>query len=289
MTRQDIRERALAFACEGQRLVGVLAEPVADVDVAMLIIVGGPQYRAGSHRQFVFLARALAASGVAALRFDTRGMGDSTGPMQSFEASEPDIASALDTLLAEHPKTRRVVLWGLCDAAAAALLYWDSTRDARVAGLVLVNPWVRSPVTHAKAQLRHYYRERLGQRQFWAKLARFEVDLKGAAQSIARNAAIAGGLSRTAQRPGFQVRMAQGLRTFEGPVLLLLSGGDLTAQEFRDHAATDPDWRGLLDRPNVTRFDFPEADHTFSTARDRADAEARTLQWLRERLAAPGR
>lgn len=284
MTRPDVRERALAFGCEGQQLVGVLSEPAAAVDVAVVIIVGGPQYRVGSHRQFVFLARALAAWGAAALRFDTRGMGDSTGPMQSFECSAPEIAGAIDTLLATCSKARRVVLWGLCDAASAALLYWNSTKDARVAGMVLVNPWVRSPVTHARTQLRHYYRERLVQRQFWAKLARFDVDLLGAARSIVRNAATARGPSRMPQPPEFQVRMAEGLRTFEGPVLMLLSGRDLTAQEFRDHAAADPHWRGLLDRANVTRCDFPEADHTFSAARDRADAESRTLQWLNEHL-----
>lgn len=289
MTPPDFRERALAFACEGQQLVGVLSEPLAAGDVGVVIIVGGPQYRAGSHRQFVFLGRALAASGSPALRFDTRGMGDSTGPIQGFEASAPDISRAIDALMAACSKTRRVVLWGLCDAAAAALLYWNSTRDARVAGLVLVNPWVRSPVTHAKTQLRHYYGGRLVQRQFWAKLARFDVDLVGAARSIAQNAVTAGGLIRTAQRPGFQTSMAEALRTFGGPVLMLLSGRDLTAREFLDHAAADPRWSGLLDRANVTRYEFPEADHTFSTARDRADAESRTLQWLRDRLPASSR
>ena len=76
--------------------------------------------------------------------------------------------------------------------------------------------------------------------------------------------------------------MADGLRAFGGPVLLLLSGQDLTAREFQDYAAMDPAWRGLLDAPCITRSDFSDADHTFSTASAQGQAEARTVQWLRE-------
>ena len=39
----------------------------------MVIVVGGPQYRAGSHRQFTLLARHIAAAGYPVLRFDARG------------------------------------------------------------------------------------------------------------------------------------------------------------------------------------------------------------------------
>lgn len=284
MTARDLQERALAFECEGQRLVGVLSVSSTVGDVAVLVIVGGPQYRAGSHRQFVLLARALAVSGVPVLRFDVRGMGDSTGPMQSFEASVPDIARALDALGGECPVVRRVVLWGLCDAASAALLYWNATKDPRVAGMVLVNPWIRSPATHAKAQLRHYYRGRLLDRRFWAKLVRLDVDVLGAARSIANNVATAKGLAGASEGPAFQVLMAEGLRRFDRPVLLLASGRDLTAREFLDHATTNPHWRGLLDRPNVTRYDVAEADHTFSTAWSRDRAETHTLNWLQTHL-----
>ncbi|KAB8057318.1 hydrolase 1, exosortase A system-associated, partial [Janthinobacterium violaceinigrum] len=59
------------------RLVGILSLPAAPGPRGVLIVTGGPQYRVGSHRQFVLLARALAAQGVPVLRFDLRGMGDS--------------------------------------------------------------------------------------------------------------------------------------------------------------------------------------------------------------------
>src|SRR5690349_4948972 len=138
MNEQAWQEDALAIDCGGERLVGIVARPAAHSDTAVVIVVGGPQYRAGSHRQFVLLARALAANGVPALRFDVRGMGDATGSMQSFESSTPDLGCAIDALVSACPGVRRIVLWGLCDAASVILLYARATRDTRIAGLVLV-------------------------------------------------------------------------------------------------------------------------------------------------------
>ncbi len=80
------RERFISFDCDGESCVGGVGEPTAGsnaTDVGVAIIVGGPQYRAGSHRQFILLARRLAHAGIPALRFDYRGMGDSPGAMRS--------------------------------------------------------------------------------------------------------------------------------------------------------------------------------------------------------------
>ncbi|WP_229425323.1 hydrolase 1, exosortase A system-associated [Massilia sp. Se16.2.3] len=104
----------------------------------MLVVVGGPQYRAGSHRQFTLLARDLADAGIPALRFDYRGMGDSEGDLQTFEHVEDDLRAAIDRFFLEVPGMREVVLWGLCDGASAAAMY--APQDARVSGLVLLNP-----------------------------------------------------------------------------------------------------------------------------------------------------
>ncbi|MFB1029241.1 MAG: hydrolase 1, exosortase A system-associated, partial [Thauera sp.] len=78
-----MREIAQIFPCEGEELIGILALPETAVTrLGVLVVVGGPQYRVGSHRQFVLLARALAKSGVPCMRFDYRGMGDATGEMR---------------------------------------------------------------------------------------------------------------------------------------------------------------------------------------------------------------
>ena len=170
-------ERALTFECGGETLVGILAEPASPAEVGALIIVGGPQYRAGSHRQFVLLSRQLAAGGVAAMRFDYRGMGDSTGSPASFNDVVEDIAAAIDKMRASHPSLKQIVLCGLCDAASASLIYWQATRDTRVAGMVLLNPWVRSEGSIGRARIKHYYGRRIFQKEFWAKLAGGRVDV----------------------------------------------------------------------------------------------------------------
>ena len=114
-------ERAVSFPCAGEDLVGVLALPQTARPVGVVIVVGGPQYRGGSHRQFVLLARALARAGFPALRFDHRGAGDATGAMRAFTDIDDDIGAAIDELC-RACALDRVVLFGLCDAASAALV-----------------------------------------------------------------------------------------------------------------------------------------------------------------------
>ena len=155
--------------------------------------------------------------------------------------------------------------------------------DSRVAGLVLVNPWVRDEVTIAKTQMKHYYTARLAQREFWAKVATGQIDYRCSAVSLARNLrdslrGLAGNNEGT-QVP-FQIRMARAMRTFQKRSLLLLSGNDLTAKEFIEYSSSHPEWRGVLDSPRITRRDFPEADHTFSTAAWRTAVEDATIDWL---------
>ncbi|MDL1859457.1 hydrolase 1, exosortase A system-associated [Betaproteobacteria bacterium PRO7] len=272
-------EQPVWIDCNGERMLGILTEPSpgAASGLGVLIVVGGPQYRVGSHRQFVLLARRLAAAGHVCLRFDYRGMGDSDGAARTFEDVADDVRAALDFLSA-RPAVRTVVLWGLCDAASAALMF--CANDPRVRGLLLINPWVRSEATLARTHLKHYYLQRLFERDFWSRLLRgrlqWRASLGGLASSL-RHATRRG--DSNANLP-FQRRMADGWRRFRGPILLVLSGRDLTAREFLEYAAADAHWRGLLVQPNVHRVDLGDADHTFSTAQWRAWLEDRTLNWL---------
>src|SRR5450830_2034009 len=116
-------ERSLSFTCDGAQLFGIASIPAVPAARGVLIVVGGPQYRAGSHRQFALLARSLAARGIPALRFDYRGMGDSSGAARDFNDVDADLRAAVDEFCARVPSLREVVIWGLCDAASAALFY----------------------------------------------------------------------------------------------------------------------------------------------------------------------
>ncbi len=278
----NFTEHARVFSCADEHLMGILALPDAPLDTGVVIIVGGPQYRAGSHRQFVLLSRALAVAGHAVLRFDYRGMGDSTGDLQTFDAVNADIACAIDTLQAAVPGLRKVALWGLCDGASAALLYCQATRDPRVGGLCLLNPWVRSEASLAKTHVKHYYRQRLKEKDFWTKLLSGQVAWS-ALSGLLRNLKAARS-SKHAGPPGselpFQVRMALAWASFDSPVLLLLSGNDYTAKEFLDHVATSAAWKGALQKDGLIEHHVSEADHTFSERKFNSVVEKCTLHLL---------
>lgn len=272
------REEAVVFPCGEEELVGVFALPEQSGPRGVLIVVGGPQYRAGSHRQFTLLARYLAQRGIASLRFDYRGMGDSSGASRTFEGAEEDIRAAVDRLVERLPAPREVVIWGLCDAASAALIYAQA--DPRVSGLILVNPWVRTEVGSARAQLRHYYGARLLQASFWQKLAQGEFNPARAARSFSGSLMRSIRRSRNHARKPLPERMEAGLRGFRGRVLLILSGKDLTAQEFNSLVKSSPNWQGLLREPRVTRFEMPGANHTFSRRDWREQVLTWTSAWL---------
>ena len=276
----NFTEAALVFPVAGERLLGIVARPDSPRDCAVLLVVGGPQYRVGSHRQFLLLSRRLAAAGYPVMRFDYRGMGDSGGAVRSFDAVGEDIGAAIDAFLEACPGVRRIVLWGLCDAASAALLHVQASRDPRIAGLVLLNPWVRSEASLAQTHIKHYYGQRLLQRAFWVKLLSGKMQIVRSLRGLLDNAMLARGTDSPRQSRSFQDLMAEGWRQFDGEVLLILSGQDYTAKEFLEYVASDAAWSGVLDSRKLSRVDVADADHTFSSEALRSRVENETLKWL---------
>lgn len=133
-------QRVVQFTCQGNSLIGILDLPERPLARGVLVVTSGPQYRIGHHRHFTLLARVLAGRGIPVLRFDHRGMGDSEGEARTIDALAEDIDAATRAFFAQVPELSEVVLWGLGDAAMAALRYAQA--DVRVAGVVLLNPWV---------------------------------------------------------------------------------------------------------------------------------------------------
>jgi exosortase A-associated hydrolase 1 len=279
----NYQELALKFACGDDALYGIASVPERPAKRGVLVIVGGPQYRVGSHRQFTLLARSLAEQGFAVLRFDYRGMGDSGGAMRDFEQVDDDLRAAIDQFFAAVPSLEEVVIWGLCDGASAALFYAE--HDPRVSGLVLLNPWARSEQGLAKATLKHYYLSRVLDPQMWKKIVLLRFDYAAALKSFFDQlatifpspAAVAG--AAPAQQ-SFHDRMQSGLARFQGKVLLIISGADLTAKEFLDMANGAREWRDLLDAQRVSRQTLAAADHTFSRRTWRDQVAGWTGAWL---------
>lgn len=287
--KNNALEIPVIFECREQRLVGMIHQTETASAVGVLVVVGGPQYRAGSHRQFILLARHLAAQGIPAMRFDVRGMGDSEGAPRNFAQIDDDIRAAIDCFMASCPQLKHVVLWGLCDGASAALFY--GYQDSRIKGLTLLNPWVFTEQGAAKTYLKHYYLQRLLSKDFWIKVLSLKFDYAHSAASLLNLLKQAAGQTDTRQTTdtvarvdenlALPVRMRECLRQFAHPVLLILSGRDLTADEFKETVKGDPEWQSLLSQPHVTRRDFAEADHTFSSAAWRDQVAEWTSTWVK--------
>lgn len=277
-------ESPVVFDVENEGCIGITAIPDTPQNLGVLIIVGGPQYRVGSHRQFVLLSRFLAHAGFPSFRFDYRGMGDSDGDLRDFEGVAEDIAAAIRVFRTQCPAVTRIVLWGLCDAASAALLYINRYGDAPVTGLVLLNPWVRSEASLAQTHVKHYYGQRLLQADFWLKMLSGKLQLTRSVKEFVRAAILArsrGESTKGGVSASFQQQMARGWRSFNGKILLVLSGDDYTAKEFQEYAAHDLAWQGALALPHVQRVDLADADHTFSSHAWRQMVEVATLDWIR--------
>ena len=279
-----MNEEPIVFRCEADELIGILHHgDGVRRDVGILIVVGGPQYRVGSHRQFVMMARALAAEGFAVFRFDYRGMGDSSGEQRTFESVHDDICAATDVLTERVPALRHVAVLGLCDAASAALMY--AYRDSRIDHLILINPWVRSHALQAKAVVRHYYAERVFQREFWSKLLTGELNIvsSGRAFLASLHQSLRREPSGGRQSDSFVEKMQRGLEGFRGNVLLLLSEDDLTAREFESLCSSSPRWRQLISNPSVASRSVAGADHTFSSKASLSAAVGMVIGWLAAR------
>lgn len=279
----NFTEQAITFSCAGDQLLGIVAVPDQSCKTGVLIAVGGPQYRAGSHRQFLLLSRALATAGYPVMRFDYSGMGDSTGQLKNFEATHDNISAAIGAFQQKCLNVSNVVLWGLCDAASANLLYWDATHDSRIAGIVLLNPWVRSEATLARTHIKHYYGQRLLQVEFWRKVLTGKLGVGRALGGFITSfvhARQATGSTNSDVALSFQKRMIRALMEFRGQILLILSGDDFTAKEFLEAIRNDPVGVTALEGSSLRRVDVAGADHTFSSAEWRQAVEVATIGWI---------
>lgn len=282
-----MRERPLVFECEGSQLLGMLHEPEAPVSAGMLIVVaGGPQFRVGAHRQFVALARQMASAGMATLRFDHRGTGDSDGECKGFMDMAADIRVAIDVFFKEYPSLERVVIWGECESASAAAFYAHS--DARIDGIFMVNPWIRTEAGQAQTYLKHYYWNRLRDPKFWRKVKRGDFSLLRSIKGwlgLVSDARKSGQSNKKAANDvdlaalPLPERLTRSLMLYSGRVYVLTSGNDYIAQEFKDFIGKSSLWQGSDLNQRIEFSDMADADHTFSRSHWREQLFAQTQSW----------
>jgi uncharacterized protein len=266
---------ALRFRCHASWLIGILSLPQQPVARGVLIVTAGPQYRVGSHRQFTLLARHLAEQAIPVMRFDYRGMGDSEGESRGFESIGDDLQCAMLEFFSAVPQMKEVVIWGLCDGASAAALY--ASQDRRVCGLILLNPSVRTAQGAARATLKHWWR--LLEPDFWRKLIAGAVE-PGAAHALLRQLLGAASRRPASLQAPLPARLFESLSQFQGKILIVLSGADLTAREFSDLQNSSAPWRCLANAPHVQQVHMAGANHTFARRDWREQVEQLCAAWV---------
>jgi alpha-beta hydrolase superfamily lysophospholipase len=136
-------ETSLCFGAHGN-LVGTICLPAggsshdgAPARAAIVLFNAGIVHRIGPHRINVTLARALAAIGIASIRFDLAGLGDSDNDAsaRSFEAQAvADIGAAMDALTAATG-VRQFGLFGFCSGAFHS--FNAAQADTRIIGIMM--------------------------------------------------------------------------------------------------------------------------------------------------------
>jgi hypothetical protein len=139
------------------RLFGMLCRPDrGSTDDILLIANGGRDPSFGTARQSVVLARRLAQAGIASLRFDFSGLGDSLGPPgqervfpDAFTDRVPDIKAAIDAMAALG--FSRIGIHGLGVGAYHAL--YGALADERLSALIMINlPLFTVPASNTLGQ-----------------------------------------------------------------------------------------------------------------------------------------
>ena len=245
-----------AFACTGEMLAGTL--DAAPGTTGLLIVSGGNEIRIGAHRGMALLAARLAAGGTPVLRYDRRGIGDSTGENRGFEQSRDDIIAAVAAFRMKAPHLDRIVGFGNCDAATALALFHET---AGIDALVLANPWTigRSDDLPPAAAIRARYAARLKDPATYLRLLRGGIDLRKLSRGLAKLS------SKPSQDDGSLGARLAVMLSGSTPTTVILARRDATAIAYADamHAvdlAVDTHW-------------IDTASHSFAPREDQAALE----------------
>jgi pimeloyl-ACP methyl ester carboxylesterase len=175
-------------------LVGVISEPARDAGLPGVVLSNaGLLHRVGPNRVHVQIARALAGRGIATLRFDLAGLGDSPTSQATEPHEERRLSEAAHAV--EFMDARRdgagVVIAGIC--SGAELAYELSKRHPSVSGAIMVNGGLveadlqRELAAGAKARIEaRFDRGRMTDRRSWRRFLKGDIHPRRVVRGIRR-------------------------------------------------------------------------------------------------------
>ncbi len=286
-----VMEEPVQFICNNKRLYGILHIPDSIVTPAtiMIILTGGPQVRTGGHRLYVQLSRFLCEHNIATFRFDYEGSGDSEGDFVGFQHAGPSLAAAIHFLHNKFKDELKVIIWSLCDGAAAAALYAAANQED-IRGLVLCNPFVITEQGAARSNIKHYYSRRFFDKDFLRKLICLRLNFKQTIKSLSQNI-IDANFFRTnrsgvliTNKKTLPVLVFDSLRTFKKPIRIILSTDDIVAANFQDELKTNKAIKNDYKNHKIINYFIKGADHTFIDPSSKKKLCSLTLQSVDEIL-----
>ncbi len=133
-------EQFAQFSVDGQRLYGMLHVPEGEMPTmgwpSVVMLHGFTGGKADTHRLFVLLSRLLMQRGIASLRFDFRGSGDSQGDFSEMTISREgaDTQAAFEYLRRQPTiDPQRVMLLGYSMGAIVASFSLEQVKPHRLA------------------------------------------------------------------------------------------------------------------------------------------------------------
>lgn len=263
MQQVEIRE-AITLDHKGEKIFGILHRPLHAQRVpAVVICPGFAGNKCGKFRIFVTLGKELAKNGIAVLRFDYRGSGDSEGEFHdiTLEGKINDTLKCLD-FLAHDPQidASRLGLLGRSLGGAIAVL---AARRAAIKSLVLWAPVFKSDPW----------------RELWESV-QSNHQLDPTKQEILRNLP-PNVPNLEFLRQFFKLDIEQELEGLKKIPLLHIHGEQDHVVKI-EHAKAYEKARVGLDN---TRFiQLPRSDHDFSDLSEQVIAIHETSQWYQQTL-----
>ena len=288
-TGPDYEQTLVRFGPAGMFFGAFTKAPERAPTTAFLFLNSGYDHSIGWGRSTVDFARALAAAGIASLRMDVAGLGESRlwpgqAPQVLYSDRQlDDVRAAVDWLVGEHG-VERVLLVGRCSGAYLALI--AAQADPRIKGAVAINTRrvVWDPDEDVEETLREpiqtleTYRRKMVDRQMLKRLVTGDLPLSrvmrrlygAVSRALDRKlATVLRGYSRHFRLARIVKKRFSTLRDRGVSVSLVFCEGD---RGLGDIAAWfGDDFSGLRAYSNVTLSMIESADHNLTPPPARAE------------------